>query len=310
MYFITNKVVEKAGKSLRFKRNSNELSNSIVYCKLSRGELFKEVGSIPMMEALKEDDTNNEILFYLHGFNNQPFKNILPNAKILQEELDNAGKNITVVPIIWPCDNDAGVVKDYWDDQKAAKASGEILSRILSKLLKWQAKTSSKPCMKRMHMLSHSMGNRVLMTCMDEWRQTHGNGQMPYLFNNVFLMAADIPNEALEREEKGRSITMAARRVLCYYANDDFAMSASKISNTRNAVFTRRLGHTGPENMNKVPDHVYAINCDKFNNKFDRKGHSYFLRNKNGQLSPALKHMMEMIDRRTVALDERVFSLE
>jgi esterase/lipase superfamily enzyme len=309
VHFITNRTVQKHGSNFSFDETSNELSNSIRYCKLTSAKIFTEILSGPMMQALKENSTYKEILFYIHGFNNQPSTDIFPNARILQEEFDNADLGTLVVPIIWPCDNDLGVVKDYWDDQKAAKTSGEILSRTLSKLLQWQQKNAKNPCLKRMHILAHSMGNRVLMHCMDEWRHTSGNGEMPYLFNNIFMMAADVPNEVLERDQIGQAITMAARRVLCYYANDDLAMTASKVSNVKNRVFSRRLGHTGPESMAKVPDHVYALNCDRFNNNYDSKGHSYFLRDNQGHLSPALLHMMEMIQRRTVALEKRNYTL-
>ena len=26
-------------------------------------------------------------------------------------------EEVLVVPVVWPCDNDLGIVKDYWDDQ-------------------------------------------------------------------------------------------------------------------------------------------------------------------------------------------------
>jgi esterase/lipase superfamily enzyme len=309
MHFITNRHVIRKGNKLRFDETSNELSNSILYCRLSGGQYFEEISSEPLMKALKEDTKHKELLFYIHGFNNQPYRDIFPNAKVLQEEFDAADLATLVVPVIWPCDNDLGIVKDYWDDQKAAKTSGEILSRTLSKLLQWQSDNSGAACLKRMHVLAHSMGNRVLMHCMNAWREDKGHGEVPFLFNNVFLMAADIPNEALEREAPGQAITMSARRILCYFANDDLAMTASKVSNVKNKVLSRRLGHTGPESMARVPDHVYALNCDRFNNKYDPKGHSYFLRDDSGRLSPALLHMMEMIRRRTITLERRLYTL-
>lgn len=309
MYFVTNKVVEEAGQSRKFKENSNELTNSLTYGKLTRGKYFEEVSSDPLMEALKTDDSFRDILFYIHGFNNQPFESVFPNAAILQEEITKYELPVVVVPIIWPCDTGGGIVEDYWDDQKAAKTSGEILSRAVYKLLKWQSENQDNPCRKRMHVLAHSMGNRVLMHALHDWRNNVASGEMPYLFDNIFMMAADVPNEALERGEKGQAVTMAARRVLCYYANDDLAMPASKVANVRNSVLSRRLGHTGPESMHKVPDHVYSVNCDRFNNKHDTKGHTYFLRDKKNRASPALYHIMEMIERRKIALPNRSFSL-
>ena len=117
-------------------------------------------------------------------------------------------------------------------------------------------------------------------------------------------MASDIPHEALEPGKEGSHITRAAQRVISYYANDDFAMPASKVSNTRNAVFSRRIGHTGPEDMSKVPANVYSVNCDSFNNKFDLKGHSYFI-DKGTRKSPAFQHVIKVLKTKKPRLDKR-----
>ena len=62
-----------------------------------------------------------------------------------------------------------------------------------------------------------------------------------------------------------------------YYASDDLALRASKASNLRNRIASRRLGHTGPENMDNTPRNVYAVDCDDVNTLYDTpKGHSYF----------------------------------
>ena len=54
-------------------------------------------------------------------------------------------------------------------------------------------------------------------------------------------------------------------------------MRASKVSNLKNAEASRRLGHSGPEDMDLTPKNVYAIDCDDVNTDYDPpKGHSYF----------------------------------
>jgi hypothetical protein len=45
----------------------------------------------------------------------------------------------------------------------------------------------------------------------------------------------------------------------------------------KNKIASRRLGHTGPENMEMTPKNVYVVDCDDVNNTYDNpKGHSYF----------------------------------
>jgi hypothetical protein len=152
------------------------------------------------------------------------------------------------------------------------------------------------------------MGARVLMKCLSYWACRYGGGGVPYLFKNIFLMASDIPNESLEKSKEGIFITNAAQRVICYYANDDLSMPASKVANIKNNVFSRRIGHTGPEDMSKVPQNVYAVNCDSFNNKFDKKGHSYFLDLKDKK-SPAFQHLIKVIKAKKPQLGEREIEL-
>jgi esterase/lipase superfamily enzyme len=306
MLFITNKTIQGKEDNVTFVEG-NELSNSLHFCQLKAKHNFEVIGSEPFMKNLK-DHCSGEILFYIHGFNNQP-NEVLKNAKAIQKVFNNINLGVLVVPFIWPCDNDFGIIKDYWDDQDSAESSGRFFSRSISKLLNWQDSNQDDPCMKRMHMLSHSMGNRVLMKMLDHWRKHASGGQMPYLFTNVFMLAADTPNESLEKHEEGHSITMSARRVHCFYANDDTAMTASKISNMKNRVFTRRLGHTGPERIAETPDNVFAINCDSFNNAFDLKGHTYFLPDKKGTIPPALDHIISMIKRKNIELIDQKITL-
>ena len=65
---------------------------------------------------------------------------------------------VLVVPIIWPCDNDLGVVKDYWDDQKAADQSAFSFARVLDKFISWRNSPDynpqSDPCLKRINVLA------------------------------------------------------------------------------------------------------------------------------------------------------------
>ncbi len=160
-----------------------------------------------------------------------------------------------------------------------------------------------------MHVFAHSMGARVLLQCVNHWANTSGGGGVPYLFKNIFLMASDIPNKSLEANQPGRFIAEACQRVLVYYANDDFAMPASKISNMRNGVFSRRIGHTGPKSMSKVSGNVYSVNCDSFNNKFDKpKGHSYFI-DKTRKKSPAFQHVIKVLKTKKQDLGDRVITL-
>ena len=163
--------------------------------------------------------------------------------------------------------------------------------------MKWRDdQDPADPCMKRINILAHSMGKLVLRKTLSKWDQYDPAAGVPLLFRSTILMATDLVNETLEKNERGSLISHASRNVSVYFASDDFALRSSKISNLKNKVASRRLGQTGPENMKKVHDNVYAIDCDNFNNTYDKpKGHSYFLEDHKGRPGRVFEHLFQTI---------------
>jgi esterase/lipase superfamily enzyme len=313
MLFITNRspqgsIRTKKGRAYKFDLNQNSPSNSIYYCERLGDDNYMEIGSDGLMSKLKESSAK-QILLFIHGFSNLPEPDIFPRVIKLQEYFDSKEPNfIEVVPLIWPCDNDFGVVKDYWDDQKSADNSASSFSRALQFFMAWRDEApEDAPCLKRINVLAHSMGNRVFRETLSVWNKYDLANGVPLLFRNTILMAADIVNESLEDKKEGHLISQASRNVSVYYASDDFALRSSKISNLKNKVASRRLGHTGPEDMNKVQSNVYAIDCDNFNNKYDSpKGHSYFLDDGNNEIGLVFEHMYNTIKTGRVAVDDEL----
>ena len=313
MLFITNRepkgsIRTKKGRSYKFDLNQNSPSNSVYYCERLGEEDYIELGSDGLMSKLKKSNAQ-QILLFIHGFSNLPEPDIFPRVEQLQKYFDEKEPNmIQVVPLIWPCDNDFGIVKDYWDDQKSADNSAFSFSRALQFFMAWREKAPDEaPCLKRINILAHSMGNRVFRETLSVWNKYDLANGVPLLFRNTILMAADVVNESLESDQEGRLISQASRNVSVYYASDDLALRSSKISNLKNKVASRRLGHTGPEDMKKVQSNVYAIDCDNFNNKYDRpKGHSYFLDDGNNEIGRVFEHMFNTIKTGRVSVDDEI----
>ena len=299
MLFVTNRAIneEKNGnpnRNISFYLDNTESEQSVYYSRRDGEGRYTEIGSANFHQELR-DSSYKQILLYIHGFSNLPEPHIFPRAAKLQELFDAKEANgVQVVPMIWPSDNDASILGDYWEDQKAADASAFAFARVLEKFMAWRA--DSEPCIKRINLIAHSMGNRVLRQTLAAWRKYDRPGGLPLIFRNTFLMAADIVNESLERGKAGEGICHASRNVLVYYASDDLALRASKASNLKNKVASRRLGHSGPEDMSTVPGNVYAIDCDNFNTRYDTPtGHSYFLDNDAGESGVVFNHMLEAI---------------
>ena len=301
MLFVTNRVLEQGltplpaegsefrlARSVNFVLENNQAEQSFYCCRRTGPFSYTEIGSANLFDELKSLKAD-QLLFFIHGFSTLPEK-AFAQAERLQRLLDTLQESaqpdsikhpkIAVIPLVWSCDSNFGKVKDYFDDQKSADASGTAYMRFLQKFLAWREENSTldNPCLKSVNILAYSMGNRVLRSALRLSVKYYPQNSQGLLFRNVFLAAADIVNQSLEPGEEGGMIPPMSRNVVVYYAADDLALRASKIANIGTSSASRRLGHTGPESMSKVPRNVYAIDCDDFNNIYDNPlGHTYFL---------------------------------
>ncbi|SHE57516.1 alpha/beta hydrolase [Vibrio gazogenes] len=312
MLFITNRepkfsIQTKKNREFDFDLKRNAPSNSIYCCERVDKDKYIELGSTKWLKRIKES-TAEQILFFIHGFSNLPEPDIFPRTEKLQKLFDEKEKNLVqVIPVIWPCDNDLGIVVDYWDDQESADMSAFSFARALQFFMKWRdEQPDDKQCLKRINVLAHSMGNRVYRETLSVWNKYHLSDGTPLLFRNSILMAADIVNESLGKGEKGHLISESSRNVSVYYASDDLALRASKISNLKNRVASRRLGHSGPENMDNTQHNVFSIDCDNVNHKYDNpKGHSYFLDDGNGKAGVVFEHLFNSIKTGRVEISDK-----
>lgn len=124
MLFITNRfpkgsIQSRAGRKFEFDLKNNAPSNSVFFCKRDDDGGITEVGGMNFLSDLKNSDYR-QVLLYIHGFSNLP-DDVFQAASEFQELCHKKDeREVLVVPVIWPCDNDLGIVKDYWDDQKSA----------------------------------------------------------------------------------------------------------------------------------------------------------------------------------------------
>ena len=318
MFFITNRIPKEGlktevGRDISFDPQTVTAAQDVFFCEANRSignpYTYKEIGNSKFFSTLKSRNCK-QILFFLHGFNNT-VEDALDKALNLQHFLQKA--SVFVVPLIWPCDDDnaLAILDDYYDDQVAASASNIAFARVIGKFYDWG--WQKEICDKRLNILAHSMGNLVLIEALKYWVHHYSHRkQIPLLFRNIFMVAADVPNQALEAGEDGQYVPQSTRNTVVYYASDDLMLSASKFANIRHHEWGRRLGITGPENMNKVPKNVYEVDCDDFNKDFDTfKGHTYFL-GKDDNLdepSPMINHIATALGTGRIEPSDRSYRL-
>ncbi len=281
MLFITNRILKASAENsrnrLQFDLSHNAPLHEVHFCRRHQENYYESMAPDSFLNAISDCDSQ-QLLLYIHGFNNLPEVDIFPQTLLLQKLCDQQSLgSIRVLPLIWPCDNDLGVIKDYWDDQKSADMSGFAFARLLEFFISWRQELAAEACTKSINVLAHSMGARVFREALRIW-QKYDRPQIPQFFRNTFLIAADVVNESLEYHQAGKFISDASRNVSVYFAADDLALRASKVINLKNNIASRRLGHTGPENLERIPNNIYAFDCDNFNNIYDDPmGHNYFL---------------------------------
>ena len=297
MLFVTNRRIEgsrrsQPGRGITFASGDQEPGVSLFFCQRLGPEQYVELTAMPFFSRLRRS-RHRQLLFYIHGFSCQPEARIFPDAARLQALCDALDPELAeVVTIVWPCDDDFGLVLDYWDDQHSATASGLALARVLGKFIAWRDRLGTEEtCLKHVNIVAHSMGNRVLATALSSWSRDYG--AVPALFRNLFMVAADVANDLFAPGRPGVVLSAAARNVVVYHAADDFALRSSKVANLKNRIVKRRLGHTGPSDLDRAPANVTAIDCDDFNNGYDPLGHSYLLADPAGQPGAVLRHIVD-----------------
>ena len=267
--------------------SNNQISteNDIVKNSLIFGYFQKDKQAIAIEQSMWIEQVNlshyTDILFYLHGFNNPPYSKVLKRVENIQQQLYSTGaKQVQVIPVFWPTQKDLMPANNYFQDQLWADKTALLLQQYLQPLL---ANITSA----NIHFIAHSMGARVLLGSLQHQPYPH--------LKQLFLIAADIENEALEVGQEGEILSESFDHITVYYAKDDLALRTSVLANLANKVFSKRLGQSGPENLHLLPKNITVVDCDDINFHHDTlKGHSYFVSN-NAQPTPVIKHIVKQL---------------
>ena len=251
----------------REKRNSN-LAGSVRFF----NELYEQL--------IQDEDTDNDVLFFIHGFNTD-LNGVRDNFKTLNEKyVDNENSPIKhIVIFTWPGRSPL-IPYHYFDDKKDAIRSGEALARGIEKLKEFFKKflyqDKNQPCNRKINMMIHSMAHRVLKHMMIELKRR--DVFIPELFTEILLMAADIEYDIFESQNAFESLIDFGDRIHIYYHKRDRVLDISKY--TKN--FSNRLGRIGRRKiehgvLNTVDVDVSDTNDDEgYGFREDALNHWYY----------------------------------
>jgi TRAP-type C4-dicarboxylate transport system substrate-binding protein len=186
-------------------------------------ELYDKQEFQGRLTARLDRAAEKQILLYIHGYNNS-FVDAVETAALLAVDLKFQGN---VVIFSWPS---GGAVLDYLGDEDEVLTSRMNFVEFLSGI-------NTLPRVDRLHVLTHSMGGRLVTEAMD-WmngRQNYGS-KLAY---NLVLAAPDIYSARFKLALG--SMQALSSRVSLYASDNDEALVCSD----RIAHGNRRAGQAG-----------------------------------------------------------------
>ncbi|MEO3711746.1 alpha/beta fold hydrolase [Roseateles flavus] len=112
-------------------------------------------------------------------------------------------------------------------------------------------------CGQKLHLLAHSMGNYVLQNALARVYEFSPGNQLPRLFDNVFLCAPDVDDDALEGEAPLARVHQVSQSVAIYHNRNDMALKISDYTKGN----PDRLGQGGAARPQLLHQKVYQVDC-------------------------------------------------
>jgi esterase/lipase superfamily enzyme len=219
------------------------------------------LGSEQVFEQLRQDMIADpaDLLFFIHGFANT-FDDALVKGAHLRKFYGGTakkGKKLHVMVFSWPSDGKLiAPANAYRSDYLDAEISGTAVGRVFLKAAQFVAELPRDEwCMRRIHVLAHSMGNWALLNALQHVRR-EAPAVGARMIDQAILAAADAPNDAFESDDKMRALSGLAARVTVYMHPQDLALHIS----TSLKGNSDRLGKTGPRDPLLLPANVTVVN--------------------------------------------------
>ncbi|MDN3670062.1 alpha/beta hydrolase [Echinicola jeungdonensis] len=241
---------------------------------------IKKLGSTQVFESLYKEGRKakgrQDILFFIHGFNSD-LETAMETLRELHEkyiEPDHSPIKHIVI-FTWPSKKK---ILRYRNDAQDALQSGYALARSYAGLKEFFVRKFVKDkqpmCQQKIHLLCHSMGNRVLEAMLTGLLDIRV--EINSLFGEIILVGADIDYNALEQPKPLYRLIDFGERVHVYYHNNDQALGISEL--TKNAF--NRLGRWGAKNSLHLPDDIYQSDVSDIQDDegllHDRVHHWYY----------------------------------
>jgi esterase/lipase superfamily enzyme len=168
-------------------------------------------------------DSHQDVLLMVHGFNN-PFDFAILRLAQLKLDIHFPGPAML---FSWPSQ---GTAQGYPADEEAAKSSVAALKEVLKTLATQRQESGGTD--RKIHLLAHSMGNRVLLGALGQLA-AEGFAGSDKPFGQVILAAPDVDFVMMNRLQGGLN---CAEHVTLYYCEDDIPLGTSRYVNSDSRI--------------------------------------------------------------------------
>jgi esterase/lipase superfamily enzyme len=155
---------------------------------------------------------SKDLFVFVHGYNNS-FEDTARRTAQLAYDLDFDG---TPLMYSWPSQ---GTLTGYFADEDMVDASGRHLAEFLDIV-------AAQSGAERIHMIAHSMGNRVLLAALKQYLPAHPSDGRARPFGQVVFTAPDVDRSAFMTEFD--FLRGSADRLTLYASDSDIALRMSR----------------------------------------------------------------------------------
>ncbi|UTX50427.1 alpha/beta hydrolase [Chryseobacterium sp. MA9] len=201
----------------------------------------------------------SDVLIFIHGYLydfDDELKAILDLKKIF---IDNPASPLEhILFVSWPASGSI-IPMSYFDDKASSINSGTSLMRLFYFYTQFLKDIFSNrdlaPCNQRIHIMAHSLGNRVLQSMLYSLKREN----ILRVIDQVLLLNADVSYKVFEdSEDSYNKLPLLANRISIYLNRQDTVLGISQF--TKN-ILTPRLGKNGPSDLGHYKDIVSIIDC-------------------------------------------------
>lgn len=203
---------------------------------------------------LKVED-EGDVMCFIHGFHTD-LKCVLENICALEKKYVHTDSPIKhIVALTWPAQKS---FFHYQDDARDAELSGYTFAKNYDLIVNFfNIITGAIHGKKRnIHLLAHSMGNRMLESMMMHLLKRNDIVLSP-LFKEVILAAADADWDVFEGPRAFAKLSHMCERITVYHHERDMALYISETAKNK----FKRLGKFGFKSIEKISGNVYSVDC-------------------------------------------------